>query len=74
MPRDDGFRLDNEQRRSPIVPQSLEPNPQGSVTLTETQAMTAWNAARPRVVGEEQEFLPAERREIGSNLAERKTK
>jgi hypothetical protein len=34
----------------------------------------AWNAARPRVVGEEQEFLPAERRGIGSNLAERKAK
>ena len=41
IPPDDGLRLDHQQRRSPIVPQSLEPNPQGSVSPTQTQVMTA---------------------------------
>src|ERR1700730_9094211 len=40
MPPDDSLRLDHPQRRSPIVPQGA-PNPQGSVSPTETQVMTA---------------------------------
>jgi hypothetical protein len=37
MPGDDSLRLDKEQCRAPIVPQSREPDPQGTVSPTETQ-------------------------------------
>lgn len=41
MPGDDGLWPDHEQRRSPIVPQSREPNPQDPVSPTKTQLVTA---------------------------------
>src|SRR5260370_34468773 len=37
MPGDNGLRLDNEQCRSPIVPQTCEPNRQDSVSPTEAE-------------------------------------
>ena len=40
MPRDDGLRLDDEQGRPPIAPQSREPDPQDSVSVTEAQPPT----------------------------------
>src|SRR5438094_10256678 len=41
MPSDNRLRFDKEQRRSPIVPQPREPNPQDSISPTETELMTA---------------------------------
>src|SRR6266481_452469 len=41
MPGDNSLRFDKEQRRSPIVPQPREPNPQDSISPTETELMTA---------------------------------
>ncbi len=41
MPGDNRLRFDKEQRRSPIVPQPREPNPQDSISPTETELMTA---------------------------------
>src|SRR5438094_6702901 len=40
MPSDNRLRFDKEQRRSPIVPQPREPNPQDSISPTETELMT----------------------------------
>jgi hypothetical protein len=37
MPGDDRLRLDQEQCRAPIVPQSRKPDPQDTVSPTETQ-------------------------------------
>jgi hypothetical protein len=37
MPGDDSLRLDQEQCRAPIVPQSRKPDPQDTVSPTETQ-------------------------------------
>src|SRR5207245_9147242 len=37
MPGDDTLRLDKEQCRAPIVPQSRKPDPQDTVSTTETQ-------------------------------------
>jgi hypothetical protein len=37
MPGDDSLRLDEEQCRAPIVPQSRKPDPQDTVSPTETQ-------------------------------------
>jgi hypothetical protein len=37
MPGDDSLRLDKEQCRAPIVPQSRKPDPQDPVSPTETQ-------------------------------------
>jgi hypothetical protein len=37
MPGDDRLRLDKEQCRAPIVPQSRKPDPQDTVSPTETQ-------------------------------------
>jgi hypothetical protein len=37
MPGDDGLRFDKEQCRAPIVPQSRKPDPQDTVSPTETQ-------------------------------------
>jgi len=37
MPGDDSLRLDKEQCRAPIVPQSRKPDPQDTVSPTETQ-------------------------------------
>ena len=37
MPRDDGFGFDDYQGRSPPTPQSREPDPQESVSGTQTQ-------------------------------------
>ncbi len=41
MPGDDRLWPDQEQRRTPIVPQSGEPNPQDSVSPMKTELMTA---------------------------------
>ena len=37
LPGDDSLRLDKEQCRTPIVPQSRKPDPQDTVSATETQ-------------------------------------
>ena len=39
MPGNDSLRLDQEQCRAPIVPQSRKPDPQDTVSPTETQPM-----------------------------------
>src|SRR5882762_1082022 len=39
LPGDDSLRLDKEQCRTPIVPQSRKPDPQDTVSATETQPM-----------------------------------
>jgi hypothetical protein len=39
MPGDDRLRLDQEQCRAPIVPQSRKPDPQDTISPTETQPM-----------------------------------
>ena len=39
MPGDDSLRLDKEQCRTPIVPQSRKPDPQDTVSASETQPM-----------------------------------
>jgi hypothetical protein len=39
VPGDNSFRFDKEQRRSPVVPQTGEPSPQGAVSPTETELM-----------------------------------
>src|SRR6266850_5881583 len=44
MPGDNGLQFDNEQCRSPVVPQPREPNPQGSISPTETELTTAVRA------------------------------
>lgn len=41
MPGDDRLWLDQEQRRTPIVPQSGEPNPRDSIRPAKTQLVTA---------------------------------
>jgi len=46
MPGDNRLRFDKEQRRSPIVPQPREPNPQDSISPTETELMTAVRCPR----------------------------
>src|SRR5436305_14990771 len=73
MPGDNRLRFDKEQRRSPIVPQPREPNPQDSISPTETELMNRGsNVARPEADVGEQESLLAERHEPGNNLAETK--
>jgi|SRR5216684_2980265 len=41
MPGDNGLRFDDEQCRSPVVPQPGEPDPQDSISPTDTELTTA---------------------------------
>ena len=41
MPGDDGFGLEDEQCRPPIIPQAREPHPEDSVRTAETKLVAA---------------------------------
>src|SRR5882724_12396628 len=75
MPGDDRLRLDKEQCRAPIVPQSRKPDPQDTVSPAETQPTpTARTLQGPEADAGVQESLLAEQRELGNNLAERRVR
>jgi hypothetical protein len=75
MPGDDSLRLDKEQCRAPIVPQSRKPDPQDTVSPTETQPTPhRSNVARLEAGAGGQESQLAEQRELGNNLAERRVR
>ena len=38
MPSDDGFRLNDDERRSPVGPESRQPNPEDPVAWTQLRA------------------------------------
>ena len=75
LPSDDSLRLDKEQCRAPIVPQSRKPDPQDTVSPAETQPTpTARTLQGPEADAGVQESLLAEQRELGNNLAERRVR
>jgi len=74
MPGDDRLRLDQEQCRAPIVPQSRKPDPQDTVSPTETQPTPMLERCKTKADAGVQESLLAEQRELGNNLAERRVR
>src|SRR6266566_2048953 len=70
---DNRLRFDKEQRRSPIVPQPREPNPQESISPTETELMTAVRTLQDQKLMSESKNLCLQKgATLGNNLAERK--
>ena len=72
MPGDNRLRFDKEQRRSPIVPQPREPNPQDSISPTETELMTAVRTLQDQKLMSESKNLCLQRCSSLKGLASRR--